>query len=116
MENPRVRIFSDELISGPVLSCGLALNGFSAEWASDGGLGAHGFDAAIVDLESLGMRGYEICRQVKRLGKQLIIICNFNGDGTIACVLEADYSLSKPFSMQTMISIARELSRAGAAA
>ena len=114
-----VLIFSDDRITATVLDCALSLEGFSVGHCSEifrakEKVAEGGFDIAIIDMETAGIDGYDLCRAIKsartKSARYLIVMSAGTISGELAQLLEADYFLSKPFRMDMLLNIMNELS------
>jgi DNA-binding response OmpR family regulator len=78
-------------------------------------LGQDKFDIVILDLMLPGIDGFTLCRQIKDSPqgyKSFVIILTAKEnlqDKLYAHILGADYYLTKPFSMEMLLNIVREL-------
>jgi DNA-binding response OmpR family regulator len=114
-----VLIFSDDRITATVLDCALSLEGFRIGHCSEISrakekVAEGGFDIAVIDMETAGIEGYDLCRKIKNKRVNgvpyLIVMSAGTISGELAQLLEADYFLSKPFRMEMLLNIMNELS------
>jgi len=107
----RILFIDDEAQIARAVRAGLALSGFSAEWASTGKDGMERIaqwrpDVVLLDLTLPDIDGLEVCRQVREWSQVPIIVLSVrtaDADKVTALELGADDYITKPFSMSELI-------------
>jgi two-component system KDP operon response regulator KdpE len=107
----RILFIDDEAQVARAVRAGLALSGFSVEWASTGKEGMERIaqwrpDVVLLDLTLPDIDGLEVCRQVREWSQVPIIVLSVrtaDADKIAALELGADDYLTKPFSMGELI-------------
>jgi two-component system alkaline phosphatase synthesis response regulator PhoP len=119
MEN-KIIIIEDDKDINSLIAYNLNKEGFSVEQVFDGNdaqarVAGEPFDIAILDIMLPGIDGFQICKAIKSRSdafKTFVIIVSAKTDASdklYAHILGADYYLTKPFSVRTLINIAKEL-------
>src|SRR6478609_8154297 len=107
----RILFIDDEAQIARAVRAGLALSGFSVEWAATGKEGMERIaqwrpDVVLLDLTLPDIDGLEVCRQVREWSQVPIIVLSVrtaDADKIAALELGADDYLTKPFSMGELI-------------
>ena len=107
----RVLFIDDEAQIARAVRAGLALSGFSVEWAATGKEGMERIaqwrpDVVLLDLTLPDIDGLEVCRQVREWSQVPIIVLSVrtaDADKVTALELGADDYVTKPFSMSELI-------------
>jgi two-component system KDP operon response regulator KdpE len=107
----RILFIDDEAQVARAVRAGLALSGFSVEWASTGKEGVERIaqwrpDVVLLDLTLPDIDGLEVCRQVREWSQVPIIVLSVRTadvDKVTALELGADDYITKPFSMSELI-------------
>jgi two-component system, OmpR family, KDP operon response regulator KdpE len=107
----RILFIDDEAQVARAVRAGLALSGFSVEWAATGIEGMERIaqwrpDVVLLDLTLPDIDGLEVCRQVREWSQVPIIVLSVrtaDADKVTALELGADDYITKPFSMGELI-------------
>lgn len=107
----RILFIDDEAQIARAVRAGLALSGFSVEWAATGKDGMERItqwrpDVVLLDLTLPDIDGLEVCRQVREWSQVPIIVLSVraaDADKVTALELGADDYITKPFSMSELI-------------
>jgi two-component system, OmpR family, KDP operon response regulator KdpE len=107
----RILFIDDEAQVARAVRAGLALSGFSVEWAATGKEGMERIaqwrpDVVLLDLTLPDIDGLEVCRQVREWSQVPIIVLSVrtaDADKVTALELGADDYITKPFSMSELI-------------
>jgi two-component system, OmpR family, KDP operon response regulator KdpE len=107
----RILFIDDEAQVARAVRAGLALSGFSVEWAATGKEGMERIaqwrpDVVLLDLTLPDIDGLEVCRQVREWSQVPIIVLSVrtaDADKVTALELGADDYITKPFSMNELI-------------
>jgi two-component system KDP operon response regulator KdpE len=107
----RILFIDDEAQIARAVRAGLAISGFSMEWASTGQEGMERItqwrpDVVLLDLTLPDIDGLEVCRQVREWSRVPIIVVSVragDADKIAALELGADDYLTKPFSMGELV-------------
>jgi two-component system KDP operon response regulator KdpE len=107
----RVLFIDDEAQVARAVRAGLALSGFSVEWAATGKEGMERIaqwrpDVVLLDLTLPDIDGLEVCRQVREWSQVPIIVLSVrtaDADKVTALELGADDYVTKPFSMSELV-------------
>ena len=107
----RVLFVDDEAQIARAVRSGLALSGFSVEWAATGKEGMERIaqwrpDVVLLDLTLPDIDGLEVCRQVREWSQVPIIVLSVrtaDADKVTALELGADDYVTKPFSMSELV-------------
>ncbi len=107
----RVLFIDDEAQIARAVRAGLALSGFSVEWAATGREGMERIaqwrpDVVLLDLTLPDIDGLEVCRQVREWSQVPIIVLSVrtaDADKVTALELGADDYVTKPFSMSELV-------------
>jgi len=111
----RILFIDDEAQVARAVRAGLALSGFSVEWAATGKDGMERIaqwrpDVVLLDLTLPDIDGLEVCRQVREWSQVPIIVLSVrtaDADKVTALELGADDYITKPFSMSELIARVR---------
>lgn len=117
----RVIVVEDDKDINQLIAYHLNKSGYSVESAFDGleaerKFKSEDFDVAILDIMLPGIDGFSLCKALKEAkdtSKTFVIILTAkaeNKDKLYGFLLGADYYLTKPFSIATLMSIIDELS------
>lgn len=110
--NPRVLLVEDEPSVSLTVSDLLAEEGYDVETAADGPTGlkraaGEAFDVVILDIMLPGMNGLDVCRELRRQGKDVaVLMLTARGqlaDKVVGLKLGADDYLVKPFEPQELV-------------
>lgn len=116
MKPKTVLMISEDRITGTILDCALSSDGYRTEQIQDAGrarerAASGGFEIAIIDLETTGIDGYDLCREIKTGTQAYVIVMSAPMiSGELVQLLEADYYLSKPVRVDMLLNIMDELS------
>ena len=116
----KILIVEDETALALGLKFNFEQEGFEAVVAGDGVTALEAFrdaqprfDIVILDLMLPGMSGYEICRELRRLDKQVPILVlsarTLSEDRTLGFDAGCDQFMSKPFHLPELLSRVRNL-------
>lgn len=118
--NVRVLLVEDEPAVAMTLSDLLAGEGYEVETASDGRTGLarasnEAFDVLVLDVMLPGMNGFDVCRELRRMGKDVaILMLTARGqltDRVVGLKLGADDYLTKPFEPPELLARVEALLR-----
>jgi two-component system KDP operon response regulator KdpE len=106
-----VLFIDDEVQVARAVRAGLALSGFSVEWAATGKEGMERIaqwrpDVVLLDLTLPDIDGLEVCREVREWSQVPIIVLSVrtaDADKVTALELGADDYITKPFSMSELV-------------
>jgi two-component system, OmpR family, alkaline phosphatase synthesis response regulator PhoP len=110
--NPRILLVEDEPSVSLTVSDLLADEGYDVETSADGPGGlkrasSEAFDVVILDVMLPGMNGLDVCRELRRLGKDVaILMLTARGqltDRVVGLKLGADDYLVKPFEPMELV-------------
>ena len=116
----RILIVEDETALALGLKFNFEQEGFDAVVAGDGRTALDAFRTAeprfnliLLDLMLPGMSGYEICREIRQLDKQVPVLVlsarTLSEDRTVAFDAGCDQYMSKPFALPELLSRVRNL-------
>lgn len=116
----RIMIVEDDRDINSLIAYNLNKEGFYVEQVFDGyeaqkKVAGETFDIVILDIMLPGIDGFQICKDIKERKdafKTFVIIVSAKVDASdklYAHILGADYYLAKPFSVRTLVNIAKEL-------
>lgn len=118
--NPRILLVEDEPSVALTVSDLLAGEGYDVETAIDGPTGlkrasAEPFDVVLLDIMLPGMNGLDVCRELRRLGKDVaVLMLTARGqltDRVVGLKLGADDYLVKPFEPAELLARVEALLR-----
>jgi two-component system, OmpR family, alkaline phosphatase synthesis response regulator PhoP len=118
--NARVLLVEDEPAVAMTLSDLLSGEGYDVETAADGRTGLarasnEPFDVLVLDVMLPGMNGFDVCRELRRTGKDLaILMLTARGqltDRVVGLKLGADDYLTKPFEPPELLARVEALLR-----
>jgi two-component system alkaline phosphatase synthesis response regulator PhoP len=118
--NARVLLVEDEPSVSMTLADLLSGEGYDVETAADGRSGLsrasnEQFDVLVLDVMLPGMSGFEVCRELRRMGKDLaILMLTARGqltDRVVGLKLGADDYLTKPFEPPELLARVEALLR-----
>jgi two-component system, OmpR family, alkaline phosphatase synthesis response regulator PhoP len=117
----KVMVVEDDRDINELVCYNLRKEGFEAEPVFDGeearrSLQNDDFDVVILDVMLPGMNGFSICRMIKespgarKTGVIMLTAKNDIKDRLYGLFLGADYYVTKPFSVEVLMSLALDLS------
>jgi two-component system alkaline phosphatase synthesis response regulator PhoP len=118
--NVRVLLVEDEPAVSMTLSDLLTGEGYDVETAADGKTGLSRaanelFDVVLLDVMLPGMNGFDVCRELRRMGKDVaILMLTARGqltDRVVGLKLGADDYLTKPFEPPELLARVEALLR-----
>jgi two-component system alkaline phosphatase synthesis response regulator PhoP len=118
--NVRVLLVEDEPSVSMTLADLLAGEGYDVEIAADGKTGLsraanEAFDVVLLDVMLPGMNGFDVCRELRRMGKDVaILMLTARGqltDRVVGLKLGADDYLTKPFEPPELLARVEALLR-----
>jgi two-component system alkaline phosphatase synthesis response regulator PhoP len=118
--NVRVLLVEDEPAVSMTVSDLLAGEGYDVETAADGRTGLsraanEPFDVLVLDVMLPGMNGFDVCRELRRMGKDVaILMLTARGqltDRVVGLKLGADDYLTKPFEPPELLARVEALLR-----
>jgi two-component system alkaline phosphatase synthesis response regulator PhoP len=118
--NVRVLLVEDEPAVSMTLADLLAGEGYEVEIAADGRTGlsraaSEPFDVLLLDVMLPGMNGFDVCRELRRMGKDVaILMLTARGqltDRVVGLKLGADDYLTKPFEPPELLARVEALLR-----
>jgi two-component system, OmpR family, alkaline phosphatase synthesis response regulator PhoP len=118
--NVRVLLVEDEPSVSMTVSDLLAGEGYDVETAADGRTGLsraanEPFDVLVLDVMLPGMNGFDVCRELRRMGKDVaILMLTARGqltDRVVGLKLGADDYLTKPFEPPELLARVEALLR-----
>ncbi len=121
MMNSPVLIVEDDKDINNLIAYNLGKRGLLVEQAFDGAMAREKlknsfFPIVILDIMLPGIDGFDICRDIKNSvsgGRSYVIMISAKGseqDKLYAHILGADCYLTKPFRVETLISVVEEIS------
>ena len=118
--NVRVLLVEDEPAVSMTVADLLAGEGYEVETAADGRTGlsraaSEPFDVLLLDVMLPGMNGFDVCRELRRMGKDVaILMLTARGqltDRVVGLKLGADDYLTKPFEPPELLARVEALLR-----
>jgi DNA-binding response OmpR family regulator len=118
--NKKILVVEDDIDINSLITYNMQKDGFSVEQVFDGNqardrLREEKFDTVILDIMLPGVDGFSICRDLKNNPdscRTFVVMVSAKGepqDKLYAHILGADYYLTKPFSIETLMRVVREL-------
>ena len=120
VDNNRIIVIEDDPDINKLIAYNLRKEGFTVEQAFDGNeaserLKSGYFSIVILDIMLPGLNGFDICKAIKEsdsLSKSFIIVISArtsSQDKLYAHILGADCYLSKPFRVERLISVVKDV-------
>jgi two-component system, OmpR family, response regulator MprA len=118
--NPRILLVEDEPSVRLTVTDLLVDEGYDVETASDGPSGLkraseEPYDVVLLDIMLPGMNGLDVCRELRRMGKDVaVLMLTARGqltDKVVGLKLGADDYLVKPFALGELLARVRALLR-----
>jgi len=110
--NARILLVEDDRALGSVLRDNLAFDGYDVEWVSDGATAVNRHrefrpDLIVLDIMLPGRNGFEICRDLRRQGRDVAILMltakSQLTDRVVGLKLGADDYMVKPFEPPELV-------------
>ena len=111
-------VIEDDPVIGKVLRKGLSESGHGCMWAKEGPRGlelacGQKFDAIVLDLMLPGMSGYAVCEAIRQAGNEVPVLMlsarTLTEDRVRGYDVGADQYLAKPFELEELLSVVRNL-------
>lgn len=122
IQRNRILVIEDDPAVARSLRAGLERDGYAVTWQATGSEGlaharAHPPDLILLDIRLPDLSGYDVCRELRRLGlRQPVVMLTVRGEETdkvLGLEMGADDYVTKPYSLRELLArIRAQLRRA----